>query len=195
MFFCILSYKFFGYLSIILCFFYVSFIQVVLWSFQSDWISIISTFDSHRWFTYAWELCLKWLWWRTADDGSWFGCPSLTGFWRHKNWYRVVLLLLLLCKFYSVSWQFCLHFSRLFKDVILCHLSHSGLPFPRVNLLNGVREGTINENCPAGAGSLLLEFAILSRLLGDSTYESLARRTNLNLWSLRNKETGLLGRP
>ncbi|VDM97699.1 unnamed protein product, partial [Thelazia callipaeda] len=58
----------------------------------------------------------------------------------------------------------------------------TGLPFPRVNLQNGVKEGTVNENCPAGAGSLLLEFSVLSRLLGDSTYESLARKTNQKLW-------------
>ncbi|VDN22843.1 unnamed protein product [Gongylonema pulchrum] len=58
--------------------------------------------------------------------------------------------------------------------------TRTGLPFPRVNLLSGVSKGTVDENCPAGAGSLLLEFAVLSRLLGDSTYESLARRTNRN---------------
>ncbi|VIO87744.1 ER degradation-enhancing alpha-mannosidase-like, putative [Brugia malayi] len=69
----------------------------------------------------------------------------------------------------------------------------TGIPFPRVNLQSGVKEGTINENCVAGAGSLLLEFTVLSRLLGDATYESLARKTNRKLWSLRNKVTGLLG--
>lgn len=71
--------------------------------------------------------------------------------------------------------------------------TRTGLPFPRVNLLNGVQEGTINETCTAGAGSLLLEFGVLSRLLGDSTYEDLARRVNQKLWSLRNKDSGLLG--
>uniref|UniRef100_F1LDG4 alpha-1,2-Mannosidase n=1 Tax=Ascaris suum TaxID=6253 RepID=F1LDG4_ASCSU len=68
----------------------------------------------------------------------------------------------------------------------------TGLPYPRVNLLTGVNEGTVNETCTAGAGSLLLEFGILSRLLGDSTFEDLARRTNHKLWSLRNTNTGLL---
>ncbi|VDK53114.1 unnamed protein product [Anisakis simplex] len=69
----------------------------------------------------------------------------------------------------------------------------TGLPYPRVNLLSGVQSGTVNETCTAGAGSLLLEFGILSRLLGDSIFESLARRSNHILWSLRNKDTGLLG--
>ena len=68
-----------------------------------------------------------------------------------------------------------------------------GLPFPRVNLLSGVKKETVNETCTAGAGSLLLEFGILSRLLGDNTYEDLARRVNQKLWSLRNKDSGLLG--
>ncbi|VDM45751.1 unnamed protein product [Toxocara canis] len=69
----------------------------------------------------------------------------------------------------------------------------TGLPYPRVNLMTGVKADTVNETCTAGAGSLLLEFGILSRLLGDSTFENLARRTNQKLWSLRNKNTGLLG--
>jgi hypothetical protein len=47
--------------------------------------------------------------------------------------------------------------------------------------------------CVAGAGSLLLEFGVLSRLLNDPTYEFLARRTNRALWNARDNETGLLG--
>lgn len=49
------------------------------------------------------------------------------------------------------------------------------------------------ETCTAGAGSLLLEFGALSRLLGDPIYESMARRANRALWSARAKTTGLLG--
>lgn len=69
----------------------------------------------------------------------------------------------------------------------------SGLPYPRVNLMYGVPPNTINETCTSGAGSLLLEFGVLSRLLGDPTYEGLARRTNKNLWMARDKDTGLFG--
>lgn len=54
----------------------------------------------------------------------------------------------------------------------------TGIPYPRVNLIHGVLPDTINETCTAGAGSLLLEFGVLSRLLNDSVYENLARRTN-----------------
>ena len=47
--------------------------------------------------------------------------------------------------------------------------SKTGLPFPRVNLKSGVPrdcEWCHTHTCTAGAGSLLLEFGILSRLTG-----------------------------
>jgi ER degradation enhancer, mannosidase alpha-like 1 len=69
----------------------------------------------------------------------------------------------------------------------------SGLPYPRVNLLNGILPGTSNQTCTAGAGSLLLEFGVLSRLLNDPTFEREARRINEILWQSRNEKTGLLG--
>lgn len=53
--------------------------------------------------------------------------------------------------------------------------------------------GTSNETCTAGAGSLLLEFGVLSRLLNDPTFEEKARKVNEILWEFRNKETGLMG--
>nr|XP_056714312.1 ER degradation-enhancing alpha-mannosidase-like protein 1 [Euleptes europaea] len=69
----------------------------------------------------------------------------------------------------------------------------TGIPFPRVNLRTGVPSGSNNETCTAGAGSLLVEFGILSRLLGDSTFEWVARRAVKALWNLRSNGTGLLG--
>ncbi|OCT83305.1 hypothetical protein XELAEV_18025842mg [Xenopus laevis] len=69
----------------------------------------------------------------------------------------------------------------------------TGMPYPRVNLKKGVPPDSRNETCPAGAGSLLVEFGILSRLLGDSTFELVARRAVRALWSLRSNNTGLLG--
>ena len=70
----------------------------------------------------------------------------------------------------------------------------TGLPFPRVNLLRGILDGTIvNETNVAGAGSLLLEFGVLSRLLGDDIFERLARRANERLFESRDPQTGLLG--
>nr|XP_057929518.1 ER degradation-enhancing alpha-mannosidase-like protein 1 [Doryrhamphus excisus] len=69
----------------------------------------------------------------------------------------------------------------------------TGIPYPRVNLKTGVPSGSINETCTAGAGSLLVEFGILSRLTGDFTFESVARRAVRSLWKLRSNHTGLLG--
>ncbi|CAO4374308.1 unnamed protein product [Caenorhabditis nigoni] len=69
----------------------------------------------------------------------------------------------------------------------------TGIPFTRVNLQKGVLPGTTNFTCTSGAGSLLLEFGVLSKLLGDDSYERLARRVNEKLWTLRNQATGLHG--
>ncbi|XP_064422358.1 ER degradation-enhancing alpha-mannosidase-like protein 1 [Latimeria chalumnae] len=69
----------------------------------------------------------------------------------------------------------------------------TGIPYPRVNLKKGVPLDGTNETCTAGAGSLLVEFGILSRLIGDSTFEWVARRAVKALWNLRSNETGLLG--
>ncbi|CAH2312693.1 ER degradation-enhancing alpha-mannosidase 1, partial [Pelobates cultripes] len=71
--------------------------------------------------------------------------------------------------------------------------TRTGMPYPRVNLLKGVPPDSLNHTCTAGAGSLLVEFGILSRLLGDSTFEWVARRAVRALWSLRSNDTGLLG--
>ncbi|XP_063797356.1 ER degradation-enhancing alpha-mannosidase-like protein 1 isoform X2 [Pseudophryne corroboree] len=71
--------------------------------------------------------------------------------------------------------------------------TRTGMPYPRVNLKKGVPPDSLNETCTAGAGSLLVEFGILSRLLGDSTFEWMARRAVRALWGLRNNNTGLLG--
>ena len=70
------------------------------------------------------------------------------------------------------------------------------MPFypSQVNLHDGVPKQSINETCTAGAGSLVLEFGILSRLLNDPTYEAAARRTVRRLWDLRSNVTGLLGK-
>ncbi|XP_041377881.1 ER degradation-enhancing alpha-mannosidase-like protein 1 [Gigantopelta aegis] len=69
----------------------------------------------------------------------------------------------------------------------------TGIPYPRVNLRYGVPLDCINETCTAGAGTLVLEFGVLSRLLGDPVYESLARRAVKSLWKYRSNVTGLLG--
>ena len=57
----------------------------------------------------------------------------------------------------------------------------------------GVPEDGVRETCASGAGSLVLEFGLLSRLLGDPVYENRARRAVDVLWGLRSEVTGLTG--
>ncbi|KAH2295581.1 hypothetical protein KXV50_001917 [Aspergillus fumigatus] len=48
------------------------------------------------------------------------------------------------------------------------------------------------ETCSAGAGSLVLEFTVLSRLTGDGRYEELAKRAFWAVWT-RRSDIGLIG--
>lgn len=87
----------------------------------------------------------------------------------------------------------------------------TGMPYPRVNLRHGIpfyvnsplHEGAepgdeseggpeITETCSAGAGSLVLEFTVLSRLSGDTRFEQLAKRAFWSVWS-RRSPIGLMG--
>ncbi|KAH8592124.1 glycoside hydrolase family 47 protein [Bisporella sp. PMI_857] len=88
----------------------------------------------------------------------------------------------------------------------------TGMPYPRVNLRHGipfylnsplhrdsdfegyVEEGSpeITETCSAGAGSLVLEFTVLSRLTGDPRFEQLAKRAFWAVWE-RRSNIGLIG--
>ncbi|OAP59804.1 hypothetical protein AYL99_04806 [Fonsecaea erecta] len=84
--------------------------------------------------------------------------------------------------------------------------SSTGIPYPRVNLRHGIpfyvnspfnagaeaaqcdaRPGPpeITETCSAGAGSLVLEFTVLSRLTGDPRFEELAKRAFWAIWQRR----------
>ncbi|RUS87428.1 hypothetical protein EGW08_004803 [Elysia chlorotica] len=69
----------------------------------------------------------------------------------------------------------------------------TGIPFPRVTLDKGIPWNSINETCTSGAGTLVLEFGVLSRLLNDPVYESVSRQAVNKLWRLRSNVTGLLG--
>lgn len=81
----------------------------------------------------------------------------------------------------------------------------TGLPYPRVNLRHGIpffpnsplhgnnedgqcKQGgapEVTETCSAGAGSLVLEFTVLSRLVGDPRFEQLAKRAFWAVWNRR----------
>ncbi|KAI1338282.1 glycosyl hydrolase family 47-domain-containing protein [Xylariaceae sp. FL0016] len=90
--------------------------------------------------------------------------------------------------------------------------TQTGMPYPRVNLRHGIpfylnsplhenislnptqAEGSpeITETCSAGAGSLVLEFTVLSRLTGDPRFEQAAKRAFWAVWS-RRSNIGLIG--
>lgn len=96
--------------------------------------------------------------------------------------------------------------------------TETGLPYPRVNLRHGIpfyensplnimtgkknerkprysylgAPTEVTETCSAGAGSLVLEFTVLSRLTGDGRYEELAKRAFWAVWNHRT-EIGLVG--
>ncbi|KAI1081922.1 glycoside hydrolase family 47 protein [Whalleya microplaca] len=90
--------------------------------------------------------------------------------------------------------------------------TQTGLPYPRVNLRHGIPfyfnsplhenvslhperaedSPEITETCSAGAGSLVLEFTVLSRLTGDPRFEQAAKRAFWAVWS-RRSNIGLIG--
>ncbi|KAI1259980.1 glycoside hydrolase family 47 protein [Xylariaceae sp. FL1019] len=90
--------------------------------------------------------------------------------------------------------------------------TQTGMPYPRVNLRHGIpfylnsplhgnislnpekTRGSveITETCSAGAGSLVLEFTVLSRLTGDPRFEQAAKRAFWAVWS-RRSTIGLIG--
>ncbi|XP_029541960.1 ER degradation-enhancing alpha-mannosidase-like protein 3 isoform X2 [Oncorhynchus nerka] len=74
----------------------------------------------------------------------------------------------------------------------------SGLPYPRVNLKHGLRSpesrtGTETDTCTACAGTIILEFAALSRFTGDPVFEVHARRALDFLWEKRQRNSNLVG--
>lgn len=68
----------------------------------------------------------------------------------------------------------------------------TGIPYPRVHLQSGVVPWEVKHSCAAGAGTLILEFATLSRLTGHTIFETVARRALLAVWDMRGP-TGLVG--
>ena len=58
----------------------------------------------------------------------------------------------------------------------------TGLPLSWVNLKKGKVAGDTRTTCTACAGTLLLEFGVLSRLTGNGVYEEKAKRAMKTLW-------------
>ena len=72
------------------------------------------------------------------------------------------------------------------------HHSETDIPLAWVNLRRGVLRGETHHTCLAGAGTLLLEMAALSRASGNPEYEERAQAAVDALWR-RRSPVGLLG--
>lgn len=68
------------------------------------------------------------------------------------------------------------------------------IPYGTVNLRHGVPKGETPIASLAGAGSLSLEFQLLSEVTGDPKYGRAARRAVAQLFRRRHETTGLLGK-
>ena len=69
----------------------------------------------------------------------------------------------------------------------------TGIPYGTVNLQSGVPKGETEIASTAGAGTLLLEFEVLSRLTGDRSYGDAAMKATKALYD-RRSSIGLLGK-
>lgn len=71
----------------------------------------------------------------------------------------------------------------------------TGIPYPRINLRHGLDKGLRLQDvtCTACAGTHLLEFAALSRLTGNHTYEMKARNAMEAIWNYRESKNDLVG--
>ncbi|XP_064458121.1 ER degradation-enhancing alpha-mannosidase-like protein 3 isoform X2 [Ornithodoros turicata] len=72
----------------------------------------------------------------------------------------------------------------------------TGVPHPRINLKFGLKSpklGQVRETCTACAGTMILEFAALSRLTGEPVFEEKARIAMDYLWQQRHRSSDLMG--
>ncbi|XP_076352993.1 ER degradation-enhancing alpha-mannosidase-like protein 3 [Tachypleus tridentatus] len=72
----------------------------------------------------------------------------------------------------------------------------TGVPHPRINLKYGLKSpklGVLRETCTACAGTMILEFAALSRLTGEPIFEDKARAAMDYLWHQRHQTSDLMG--
>lgn len=81
---------------------------------------------------------------------------------------------------------------KLAKDMadrlLKAYLTPTGLPFPRINLLNGMKglpNQLIDENNAAGIASPIFEFTLLSYLTYDEKYAKISRFAFEKIWSKR----------
>lgn len=80
------------------------------------------------------------------------------------------------------------------KRLVFAFETDTGIPFGTVNLLRGVPSGETEIASLAGAGTLTLEFELLSRLTGDPSFGLSAKRATRSLWLKRTRPLDLFGK-
>jgi mannosidase alpha-like ER degradation enhancer 1 len=91
---------------------------------------------------------------------------------------------------YKIDWynDELLHLAQDLADRLLPAFdTEFGIPWPRIHLQQGVLSFEVKEACTAGAGTLVLEFGVLSRLTGDPKYETKAKVALHQVWERRSK--------
>jgi ER degradation enhancer, mannosidase alpha-like 2 len=68
----------------------------------------------------------------------------------------------------------------------------TGIPYGTVNFKKGVPENEVQVTSVAGAGTFLLEFGLMSHLVGNSTYLQIAEKAAKEIFN-RRSQIGLLG--
>lgn len=71
----------------------------------------------------------------------------------------------------------------------------SGVPYSKINLKRGISPELKHQSdtCTACAGTIILEWAALSRLTGNPIYEEKSRKAMDFLWNQRNHGSDLMG--
>lgn len=69
----------------------------------------------------------------------------------------------------------------------------TGLPRALINLRHGQARTRPRTNCPAAAGTFILEFGMLSLLTGDGKFYRAAKRAMMVMWEGRSEGLGLIG--
>mmetsp|Transcript_81341 Transcript_81341/g.143431 ORF Transcript_81341/g.143431 Transcript_81341/m.143431 type:complete len:532 (-) Transcript_81341:611-2206(-) len=68
----------------------------------------------------------------------------------------------------------------------------TGIPYGTVNLMHGVPNGEVEVTSTASGGTFLLEFTMLSKLIGDDIFQVAAKRASVGLFK-RRSSLGLVG--
>lgn len=79
------------------------------------------------------------------------------------------------------------------RSSVLTSLPSSLSPFFfKKKKVKGVLKNERHLTCAAGAGTLILEFGVLSRLTNNDIYETVAKRAMMEVWD-RRSPLGLVG--